>query len=56
MEEEEVVLYVCKECSRDFYCPSDDAKYCPYCGSTHIIRLYLVDALVMMREQCSLSG
>ena len=56
MEEEEVILYVCKECSKDFYCSDDTAKYCPYCGSTRIIRLFLVDAVVMTREQCSLSG
>jgi len=56
MEEEEVILYVCKDCAKEFYCPDDTVRYCPYCGSTHIIRLYLVDALVMTREQASLSG
>ena len=56
MEEDEVVLYVCKKCAKEFYCPDDTARYCPYCGGTQIIRLFLVDAVVMTREQCSLSG
>jgi len=56
MEEDEVVLYVCKKCAKEFYCPDDTANFCPYCGDTQIIRLFLVDAVVMTREQCSLSG
>ena len=56
MEEEEVVLYICKKCAKEFYCSDDSANFCPYCGDTQIIRLFLVDAVVMAREQCSLSG
>ena len=56
MEEDEVVLYICKKCAKEFYCLDDSANFCPYCGGTQIIRLFLVDALVMTREQCSLSG